>query len=318
MRRRRHLRLVLHGKASGRPEVRAAVEAVRADGHRVDVRLTWEAGDAVRLAKEAAADGVDTVVAGGGDGSLNEVVSGVVDGSGPPRCSLGLLPLGTANDFAHGCGLPIEDLTAALRLAAESEPCPIDLATISGRVVVNVASGGFGTRVTVETPPELKKVLGKVSYLLTGATRFNEFGSEEGTFRGPDFEWQGPIVALAVGNGRQAGGGVQLCPEALLDDGLLDVAILPEVPREEQNEKLKALVLEGLPALEREVVRARLPWVELDVPSGLHVNLDGEPIHGTKFRFEVREKWLRFHLPDGAPVGAVPKGVEGERTGDEA
>ena len=112
-------------------------------------------------------------------------------------------------------------------------------------------------------------------------------------------------------------GGIQLCPGALLDDGLLDVAILPEVPKEEQNEKLKALVLEGLPALEREAVRARLPWVELDVPSSLHVNLDGEPIHGTKFRFEVREKWLRFHLPDGAPVGTVPKGVEGERTGDE-
>ncbi len=76
---RRHLALVLHGKAAGRPEVRAAVESVRADGHRVDVRVTWEAGDAVRFAKAAAAEGVDTVVAGGGDGSLNEVVSGVVE-----------------------------------------------------------------------------------------------------------------------------------------------------------------------------------------------------------------------------------------------
>ena len=300
---RRHLALVLHGKAAGRPEVRAAVEAVRADGHRVDVRVTWEAGDAVRFAKAAAAEGVDTVVAGGGDGSLNEVVSGVVDGSGPPRCSIGLLPLGTANDFAHCCGLPIEDLTAALRLIAQSEPSPMDVATISGRVVVNLASGGFGTRVTVETPPELKKMLGKVSYLLTGATRFNEFGAEQGTLRGPDFQWEGPIVALGVGNGRQAGGGVQICPDALLDDGLLDVAVLPEVPKEQRNEKLGVLVREGMAAVEKEVVRARLPWVEIDAPSGMHINLDGEPIHDTHFRFETRKRWLKFHLPPEAPLG---------------
>ena len=299
---RRHLALVLHGKAAARPEVRAAAEAVRADGHRVDVRVTWEAGDAVRLAKAAAAEGVDTVVAGGGDGTLNEVVSGVVDGSGPPRCSLGLVPLGTANDFAHCCGLPIQDLTAALRLAAESEARPIDLATIGGRVVVNLASGGFGTRVTVETPPDMKKALGKVSYLLTGATRFNEFGAEPGSLRGPDFEWEGQIVALAVGNGRQAGGGVQMCPEALLDDGLLDIAVLPDVPQEELGQKLRALAADGLPAVEREVVRARLPWVEIDAPAGLHVNLDGEPIHLTHFRFETRKHWLRFHLPPGAPL----------------
>lgn len=286
---RRHLALVLHGKAAGRPEVRAAVEAVRADGHRVDVRVTWEAGDAVRMAKAAASEDVDTVVAGGGDGTLNEVVSGVVDGSGPPRCSLGLIPLGTANDFAHCCLIPIDDPTAALRLAAESQARPMDLATIGGRVVVNLASGGFGTRVTVETPPDMKRTLGKLSYLLTGATRFNEFGSETGSLRGPDFEWDGQILALAVGNGRQAGGGVQLCPEAMLDDGLLDVAILPDVPKEEQNEKFKALVKEGLAAIQREVVRARLPWLEIHAPSGLHVNLDGEPVHQRHFRFEARK-----------------------------
>ena len=124
--RRRHLRLVLHGKAAGRPEIRSAVETIRADGHKIDVRVTWEAGDSQLYAKEGAAQRVDTIIAGGGDGSLNEVVSGVVEGSGPIKCSLALLPLGTANDFAHGCGIPVDDPTAALRLAAETEPRPIE------------------------------------------------------------------------------------------------------------------------------------------------------------------------------------------------
>lgn len=299
---RRHLRLVLHGKAAARPEIRQAVETVRADGHRVDVRVTWEAGDSALYAKEAAAQGVDVIVAGGGDGSLNEVVSGVVDGSGPPKCSIALLPLGTANDFAHGCGIPVDDPAAALRLATETDPRPIDLCQINGRVFVNMATGGFGTRVTVETDPELKKWLGGASYLLTGLSKFSEFGSEKGRLWGPGFEWEGGIVALAVGNGRQAGGGIVLCPDALIDNGLLDVTILPEVPQDQISEKLKALVNEGRAAIEREAVSARLPWVEVEVPAGLHVNLDGEPIRDTSFRFETHKHWLRFHLPEDSPV----------------
>lgn len=301
-RKRRFLRLVLHGKAAGRPEIRAAVEAVRADGHRVDVRVTWEAGDTQRYAKEAAAQGVDTVVAGGGDGSLNEVVSGIVDGSGPSACSIALLPLGTANDFAHGCGIPVDDPAAALRLATRTEARPIDLCQINGRVFVNMATGGFGTRVTVETDPNLKKWLGGASYLLTGLQKFNQFGAEEGRLWGPDFEWEGKFVTLAVGNGRQAGGGIELCPDAKIDDGLLDVMVLPDLPDEQISEKLKELVTEGRAAIEREVVSKRLPWVEVEVPSGLHVNLDGEPIKDTRFRFEAYKHWLRLHLPADSPV----------------
>lgn len=298
-----HLRLILHGKAAARPPIRQAVEQVRADGHRLDVRVTWEAGDAVRFAKEAAADGVDTVVAGGGDGTLNEVVSGILDGSGPPRCSVGLLPLGTANDFAHGCGIPVDDPTAALRLAADAgEARPIDLGTITGRAFVNLASGGLGTKLTVETPPELKKILGGASYLVTGARRFNDIKPVQGRFSGPDFAWEGTFWAMAVGNGRQAGGGIQLCPRARLDDGFLDLAILPEPAEGERAAKLGALLREGLPALEREVVYQQLPWLEVEVPSGLHVNLDGEPVQRKTIRFEVRKHWVRFHLPASAPL----------------
>jgi lipid kinase YegS len=299
---RRHLCLVLHGKAATRPEVRKAVETVRGDGHRIDVRVTWEAGDSALYAKEAAAQGVDTVVAGGGDGSLNEVVSGIVDGSGPPACSIALLPLGTANDFARGCGIPVDDPTASLRLATQTDPRQIDLCQINGRVFVNMATGGFGTRVTVETDPNLKKWLGGASYLLTGLQKFSQFGAEEGRFWGPDFEWEGRFVALAIGNGRQAGGGIQLCPDALVDNGLLDVMVLPEVPEAQISEKLKALVSEGRAAIEREMVSQRLPWVEVEVPAGLHVNLDGEPIKDTRFRFEAYKHWLRFHLPEDSPV----------------
>ena len=67
----RHLRLILHGKAAQQPAIRAGVESMRQSGYRVDVRVTWEAGDAERYTSEACADGVSTIVAGGGDGTLN-------------------------------------------------------------------------------------------------------------------------------------------------------------------------------------------------------------------------------------------------------
>lgn len=299
----RWLRLILHGKAAARPEVRTAVGQVREDGHRVDVRVTWEAGDSVRFAREAVEVGVETVVAGGGDGTLNEVVSGVVVDAAPGRTAVGLLPLGTANDFAHACGIPVDDATAALRLAAEAEPRPIDVGRVGERLFVNLATGGFGTRVTVETPPEMKRILGGVSYLLTGLRRFNDISASGGRLVGPDFEWEGSFWALAVGNGRQAGGGIVMCPDAKLDDGLLEVVVLREMSPAERSETLAALLKEGVRALEREaVVHHRAPWVEVSAPEGLYVNLDGEPIHQTEFRFEVRREWLPFHLPEASPL----------------
>jgi lipid kinase YegS len=306
--RKRWLRLILHGKAAGNEAIRNAVGTLREEGHRIDVRVTWEAGDAPRMAQEASAAGVEVIVAGGGDGTLNEVVSGVISGIGPPESAVGLLPLGTANDFAHAARIPLDDPLAALRLVCECEPRAMDVGSISGRVFVNVATGGFGTRVTAETSPDLKKTLGGISYLLTGAWRFNEFGAVAGEFKGPDFNWQGEFLAMAVGNGRQAGGGIPMCPEALLDDGLLDVAILPNVAKGDQTTALSALLKEGVGAIEKEIVKARVPWLEVSTPEGMHLNLDGEPTHGTWYRFQVFERWLRFCLPPDAPCGVPSTG----------
>ncbi len=298
----RHIRLILHGKAAGRPEVRSAVEAVRADGHRVEVDVTWEAGDSERMAARAVADEVDSVVAGGGDGTLNEVATGVVKAGA--TSALGLLPLGTANDFAHACGIPVSDPLDALRIVAEIAPTPIDYGVVGDRGFLNVATGGFGTRITVETPAALKRRLGGAAYLLTGLRRFDAISAERGSARGPEFTWEGSFYALAVGNGRQAGGGIPLCPDALLDDGLLDVVILPDIAEERRFEVLGALMRGGLAAVEKEAIQARVEWLEVSVPSGLYVNLDGEPTHATRYRFEVRARGLRMHLPATAPLVA--------------
>ena len=77
-----------------------------------------------------------------------------------PEIALGIVPLGTANDFATGCGIPTDDVLAALLLAAEGEPTRVDVGKANDRFFLNVASGGFGAEVTSKTPKDMKKVLG--------------------------------------------------------------------------------------------------------------------------------------------------------------
>ncbi len=157
------IRIILHGKSAADAQVREAVLGLRKEGHLVEVRVTWESGDAARLTTEAVADArrgqIDCIVAGGGDGTINEVFAAAYAAHLPDTCSLALLPLGTANDLAHAAGVPADDVAAALRLAANARPRWIDAGFVNGRLFANVVSGGFGSRVTAQTDSKLKERL---------------------------------------------------------------------------------------------------------------------------------------------------------------
>lgn len=287
--------LILHGKQALNEEVRAAVEARRAAGWDLQVRLTWEAGDAQRLVQEALAAGHTRLVAGGGDGTLRDIAEALANADAP--ASLVLLPLGTANDFARAAGVP---LTTAAALDLLDVPArAIDLGEVGGQMFLNMATGGFGSQVTANTSEDLKKVLGGAAYLFTGLSRFAELSAAYGELQGPGFHWHGELLALGIGNGRQAGGGHELCPGALADDGLLDISILP-APQELVG-TLKNLLAGGL-GIDNLFVRARLPWVEIKASRGLDINLDGEPLQGDTLRFTARPGALRVHLPEDSPL----------------
>jgi len=299
-----NVRIILHGKAAGDARVRAAVHALRQDGHVAEVRVTWEAGDAARLTAEAIADAgggkIDCIVAGGGDGTINEVFAAAFAAGLPDKCSLGILPVGTANDFAHSAGIPIQDYTAALRLAACAPPRWIDVGLVDGAPFINLVSGGFGSRVTVETDPELKRRLGGLAYLITGISRFAELAANRGRFRADGFSWEGHFLALAIGNGRQAGGGVPLCPDALIDDGLLDLMILPELNHPARLDAFSRLLREGAAGIRAELVTTRSSWIEFESTDDLNVNLDGEPKLLKRFRAECRQRALPVRIGESA------------------
>jgi lipid kinase YegS len=303
----RSIEIIAHAKAAADPALAAAVGAIRRRGHAVNLHVSAAAGDAERLAAAAAAGGAEAVVAAGGDGTLNEVLQGVVQAGLPARCGLGIIPGGTANDFAAGCGIPTADPLDALELIAGSDPVPIDVGRLGERVFLNMACGGFGTEVTTATPPELKHLLGGVAYLLTGLFSWDSITAKPVRLRGPGLDWSGNLFVLAVGNGRQAGGGFRLCERAKLDDGLLDVVALPDVPFLEMLGLLGELMTaEATPGGDLPLQYHQVPWLEVEAPDGMQLNLDGEPLRGATFRFDVLPRQLPVFLPPGAPLVGRP------------
>lgn len=312
-------RLIVNGKAAGDVPLRDAVEAMRDAGVHISVRVTWEPGDAERYVSEAIADGVDTVVAAGGDGTLSEVATTLAqrDADADALPALALVPMGTANDFADAAGIPV-DAAAALAVARDTTARAVDLLRIESSPghgtprkaggartthwCANLASGGFGTQVTVETHDGLKKILGGLAYLVTGIASLGRIDPIRARLRGPGFAWSGDFIALGIGNGRQAGGGQVLCPSAVLDDAQLEVTVVPSLEGE-VGATLATLLTRGRQAaLDRVAVRARLPWVELEGDAPFVLNLDGEPVESDHFRIDCVARRVRMHLPASSPL----------------
>jgi len=299
---RKTLQIIANGKVAGDPRLREAVRAARDRGHTVHISVTWESGDAARFAREFSAAGDVTVVAAGGDGTINEVVTGLAESGQSIQAGFGVVPLGTANDFARGCSLPTDDLTRALLLIAEGQATGIDFARVNARTFLNVATGGFGTQVTVETPPEVKRLLGRVAYLVSGMASLGRLQARTIQVRAQDFSWQGASYVFAVGNGRQAGGGFQMCEHALLNDGLLDLMIVSDVPYDQALALLRELLSPPPHENYQSVIYRQTPWVEISSADGLYMNLDGEPLHAELFRFDVVPRAISCYLPGTAPV----------------
>ena len=298
----RRLRLILHGKTAAEPAIRAAVLAARESGIEIDVRATWEAGHAEMFAADAAKQGIAVVIAGGGDGTVNAVVDGLCAGGDKPTTALAIMPLGTANDFARSLGFPLNDPLAAITLAAEGQPQKVDVGRVNGRLFINVASGGFGAEITARTPPELKVALGGIAYSIVGLISLSQLTPYpcRAEFMGEKIEQD--IALVAVGNGRQAGGGFQVAPRAELGDGLLDLVLVPAVALP-QFAQLASELMQVDFEDNQYILYRQLSAFDLHFAREFQFNLDGEPLLDTHFHFDILPQHLPLILPAGE--GAV-------------
>ena len=184
---------------------------------------------AIELAKETAERGAEMVVAVGGDGTVNEVVTGVHEADALDSVTVGVVPTGTGNDFATNIG--ITGIDEAFTVLKEGERRRLDLGFADGQPFVNSCIAGIVAEASDETSAELKSRIGGLAYVLTTARVATEFsGLElsasvvEGSTR--ETVWEGAATVVLVGNGRRFS--LSGSEQADLEDGLLDVTIIED------------------------------------------------------------------------------------------
>lgn len=276
-----------------------------AETHPVEVVATGACGDATRLARELA-ERPGIVMAAGGDGTVHEVVNGLA-AAPQPRAILGLVPLGTANDLCRTLGIPADPL-AALDLIERGAPTPLDLVRVRAADLdvrcVNICTGGFGAAVTraLDEQSERKVRWGDLAYARQALSMVPQASPYTLTITHDGQRVTLDAVNIAVANGRYAGGGMAVAPQARVDDGLLDLVICRMSSFFEQIEALARLVLEDLTSASGVVFhRARRVTIESDPP--MPFTIDGEPLAETPITFEVEPSALRVLTPPaGAPV----------------
>lgn len=201
-------------------------ERLRAVCREAEIRLTGMPGDAERIATEAVGEGFTTIVAAGGDGTINEVVNGIV-AAGKPGVRLGVLPVGTMNVFAVELGIPLNSLEKAWGIIQQGGIRHLDLPICTSeagtRCFVQLAGVGLDAEVVRRTTRESKKALGPLSYLLSLAQVAGEkpppvtIESAEGPVRSGSF--------VLIGNGRFYGGPFRMFRKGSPCDGLIDVLV---------------------------------------------------------------------------------------------
>jgi diacylglycerol kinase (ATP) len=286
----KHIAFVVHGARADRADFRHMVSWVRERGHQADVHVTFERGDAEALAQRAAIAGADVVAAVGGDGTLNEVVNGL-DGYDTP---LGVIPAGTANDFARQAGIPA-DADHAMDVILLRKPVRIDTASLNGRRFLNVSTGGIGAEATADTPSQIKAAIGQLAYAISGLRKLAGFEPNHGVFRGGGYVLECDFLMFAVGSGMTSGGGSLVTPHASTTDGLLDLCVVERMPRHDFARTVLKLK-NGEHVGEEGVHYVRLPELTIEGARPISVNVDGEVQDSRRLDYRARAKDLWIHV----------------------
>ncbi|MCC6568407.1 MAG: diacylglycerol kinase family lipid kinase [Anaerolineales bacterium] len=267
--------------------------------------VTWSGtvypGHAIDLAREASEEGYDRVIAMGGDGTVHEVVNGIMQAPENKRPVLGVVPVGSGNDFAHGIGATKKS-NEALARALKGEPSTVDLALMTdgnGRKEYfdNTLGVGFGAMVTIRSH-RLPLLRGFLMYLAsviqTIVIDHNPIAMQIET----DAEtWEQKVIYLVLCNGPREGGGFLIAPEAKIDDGILHYAMITDVSRAMMFRILPE-VMKGTHGKFKEVKMGTCKKFSLTADRPLYIHTDGEIFSGLgtdvrKVSFEILPNALK-------------------------
>lgn len=280
------------GKGRAERAARAAAEVWTTAGWEAPLTPTQGAGDATALAARLASE-ADLVVACGGDGTLSEVVNGLI-GTGTP---VGLIPAGTGNDFGRTVGLSRDPYEAAHQLL-HGAPQPVDLLAVGdgGPVAINVLGVGFDAAVARRMNAQTRSTGGVLAYLSAVMLELVHLQPTPVRLRVDGQDWAGEALLVAVANAQSYGAGMRIAPAASVSDGLLDVVIVRHMPRWRFLHCLPRVFRGTHTALaEVEVWQGRKVRIETEAPQPVLV--DGDLCGETPLSVRVLPEAIRMWLP---------------------
>lgn len=290
-----HLKLIYNpgaGRGKARRWVRDVEEYLRGRGARVDCEPSTGPADLTRIAAESSRDpNYDRVVVCGGDGTLNLAVREFDLAKG----TLALIPSGSGDDFARVTGIP-RKLRAACDNVIDGRAREVDVALANGLRYLGVAGLGFDSEVADFANRNVKFLRGSAVYLYAIFRVLPKFTPRAVRMRTEHGTRNEQIMFAAVGNTRQYGGGIRITPDAVFDDGLLDICIVHETTRVELLKTLpKAYTGAHCKSAFVEMGRGREFHFESD--TAMAVYADGEPLTKTPVSFGLAPQKLRFVVP---------------------
>ncbi|WP_214813611.1 diacylglycerol kinase family protein [Exiguobacterium sp. s196] len=281
------------GKELGEQHATHAEEVLRERYGHVDVRFTEKEQDATNFAREAAQKHYQAVIAMGGDGTLNEAVTGLAEATHRP--DFGIIPLGTVNDLARALGVP-SDPKQAIEALRDAEPTPMDIGTYENGYFMNVIAIGLIAEAVDEVSVEEKTKWGPFAYLIEGVKAFREHSPYELALDSKDGEFDGEAYLVVIALTNSVGGFENFEPDARLNDGLLHVYIFEELGLKDALQLTPALFTGKLKETDS-VTSFCTKRVKVTSPEALPVNADGDTGGTLPLTFEVLPSHLNVLKP---------------------
>ncbi len=251
------------------PEI---LQRLERGGLETSTHSTIGEGDATMAAADAVERGFDVIIAAGGDGTLYEVVNGMAEKSHRPP--LGILPLGTTNDFARALNIP-KNWEHACDIIIQQYSRDIDVGKLNNRYFINVAGGGSMTELTYEVPSKLKTMIGQLAYYVKGLEKLPRLRPIELLVKTDELDLHEEVMMFFIANSNSVGGFEKLSPDASLNDGLFDVFILRKCNLAEFI-RVVSLALRGEHFNDPNVIYFQTKRIEVSSPDYVQLNLDGE------------------------------------------
>ncbi|WP_144511915.1 diacylglycerol kinase [Bacillus sp. FJAT-22090] len=268
---------IIYNPTSGRelfkkhlPEV---LETLEIAGYETSCHATTCEGDATIAAKKAVQNGFNLIIAAGGDGTLNEVVAGVSEFEERPK--IGLIPMGTTNDFARALHIP-RDIQKAVEIIVKGDTIPVDVGIVNNdRYFINIAGGGRITELTYEVPSKLKTMLGQLAYYLKGIEMLPSINATKVKIEYDDEVFEDEVMMFLVGLTNSVGGFEKLAPNSSINDGKFSLLILKKVNIAEFI-RLASLAIRGDHLEDPHVIYKKATHIKVTSDEKVLLNLDGE------------------------------------------